>query len=85
MLILASDSATYLQLRHENSLKNLPSSNLVRCWPSGSAVMQCGYIEGGEQDPFWGCEEMLAIKPNSGFVAAHKSHAHKLLTVGFTA
>lgn len=47
--------------------------------------MQCGYIEGGEQDPFWGCEEMLAIKPNSGFVAAHKSHAHKLLTVGFTA
>lgn len=50
MLILAGDSATYLQLRHENSLKNLPSSNLLRCWPSGSAVVQCGYSEQVRRD-----------------------------------
>lgn len=44
ILILASDSATYLQLRHENSIKKSSIFKPGGCWPSGSAVMQCGHI-----------------------------------------
>lgn len=46
MLILVSDSAAYLQVRYENSLKNLPSSNLVGV---GHLEVQCGYIGAGEE------------------------------------
>lgn len=57
MLILASDSAAYLQVRYENSLKNLPSSNLVGVghlevqWCS---VGTLGQVKRRLQDPFYG-------------------------------
>lgn len=58
---------------------------MLAIWKCSDAVWAHWAGEEGQQDPFRGREEMLATVPDSGSVAAHKFHVHKLLIVGFTA